>query len=413
MHKSDFITCFTPALDDASQAFKQLRQKSWDRFLQLGPLESRYAPLGQMRFQKADKSLPMKLEAHECSLVFVNGWFCPELSKTALLPKGACVSTLTQAMKTFSALLVASHAKSSKEDTDSFSLLNAAVHQEGAFLYLPPKTELKVPLHIISIIDLPDANAWVMPRLHLVVGASAEVTLVHRTLCLNGSSYLYNAAVEIQAEENAHVHSSFEDLGAPSNDQWMFESLRVSLKSNATFSGCLLTNSHRSRRDWKVALAGSGAEANMSGVWLLDGKKEASVKVSVDHLVPHCRSMQLFKGVLTDAARSSFEGKILVRQHAIKTEAYQLNNNLMLSDQAEAQTMPNLEIYADDVKASHGATVGQLDKEQLFYLKTRGMSDVWARNSLIHGFCEQVTKHLREPAQISRFRKQLATYLQK
>ena len=144
--------------------------------------------------------------------------------------------------------------------------------------------------------------------------------------------------------------------------------------------------------------AGQGADAHLNGVWVLPDSKEAHVHVVMDHQKPYCHSMQLFKGVLTQTAKSSFQGKILVQQAAQKTEAYQLNNNLLLSDGAIADSKPGLEIFADDVKASHGSTVGQLDKEQLFYLKTRGFSDTEAKNCLIHGFCEEVLNLLTTPS---------------
>lgn len=123
---------------------------------------------------------------------------------------------------------------------------------------------------------------------------------------------------------------------------------------------------------------------------MLSDKRESHTHIFMEHQAPNCRSYQLFKSVLNDFSRSSFEGKIMVRQAAQKTEAFQLNNNLILNDHAHADSKPNLEIFADDVKASHGATIGQLDGDQLFYMKTRGFSDATAKNLLIYGFCEQV-----------------------
>lgn len=131
---------------------------------------------------------------------------------------------------------------------------------------------------------------------------------------------------------------------------------------------------------------------------MLADKREAHTHIFMEHQAPHCRSFQLFKSVLNDFSRSSFEGKIMVRQAAQKTEAFQLNNNLLLSDHAHADSKPNLEIFADDVKASHGATVGQLDIDQLFYMKTRGFSDQAAKNLLIFGFCEQVVEMITLPS---------------
>ena len=144
------------------------------------------------------------------------------------------------------------------------------------------------------------------------------------------------------------------------------------------------------REDYKIALNGENGEADLNGLWVLKEKNECHVNVMIEHVAPHCRSNQLFKGVLDDFARSSFEGKIWVRKEAQKTDAFQLNNNLLLSDHANADSKPNLEIFADDVKASHGSTMGQVDEEQLFYLKTRGFSKEVAEKFLVRAFCQEV-----------------------
>jgi Fe-S cluster assembly protein SufD len=144
------------------------------------------------------------------------------------------------------------------------------------------------------------------------------------------------------------------------------------------------------RHDYRVAMSGENSEALLHGLLTLKDRREAHNNILIDHQAPHCRSNQLFKGVLSDVSRSSFEGKILVRQEAQKTEAFQLNNNLLLSERANADSKPNLEIFADDVKASHGATIGQLNAEHLFYLKTRGLRDIEAKKLLVNGFCREI-----------------------
>jgi Fe-S cluster assembly protein SufD len=152
------------------------------------------------------------------------------------------------------------------------------------------------------------------------------------------------------------------------------------------------------RQDFQVALKGENGEAFLNGVWMLKEKREAHVHVIVDHQAPNCHSNQMFKGVLDDNSRSSFEGKILVRSEAQKTDAYQLNNNLLLSNACLAQSKPNLEIFADDVKASHGSTVGQLNKEQLMYMRMRGIPEKEARALLVFGFMEQIIEMITIPS---------------
>ncbi len=167
------------------------------------------------------------------------------------------------------------------------------------------------------------------------------------------------------------------------------------------------------RTDYHVILAGENAEALLNGVWMLADKREAHIHIFIDHQAPQCRSYQLFKGVLNDFSRSSFEGKIMVRQAAQKTEAFQLNNNLLLNDHAHADSKPNLEIFADDVKASHGATVGQLDIEQLFYMKTRGFPEEEAKNLLIYGFAEQVIQMIPLESLRNSISERVARYIRK
>ena len=173
----------------------------------------------------------------------------------------------------------------------------------------------------------------------------------------------------------------------------------MTLKRNSIFHAVNYTEgSFTVRNDYRVALTGERGEASLNGVWMLDEKHEARVHVLMDDQAPSCQSNQLFKGVLTDFARlPSFEGKIYVRREAQKTMAYQLNRNLLLSDRANADSKPNLEIFADDVKASHGATVGQLDEEQMFYLRTRGYSQEEARNILVYAYTKEVLDLVRIP----------------
>jgi Fe-S cluster assembly protein SufD len=152
------------------------------------------------------------------------------------------------------------------------------------------------------------------------------------------------------------------------------------------------------RRDYSVALLGERSEAHLKGLTALGGKAESHIHVHMDHIAPLCQSRQFFKNVLIEKGRSSFTGKIYVRRPAQKTEAYQLNKNLLLSDLATANTKPNLEIFADDVKASHGATVAQLDEDQLFYLRTRGIPCSEAKGLLTMGFCQEILEDIPVPS---------------
>jgi Fe-S cluster assembly protein SufD len=397
-----------------SDALQKIKAKAWDHFLELG------LPTGETEVYKYirlrnlfsnpyvfrdgklspstnwnDHILP---ECNESHLVFVNGHFKPEMSNIKKLPKQLVISTLQEATKTYGAFLNNQWAKTMKEETDPFAIINAALHRDGSFIYIPPKTIVDTPIQLIHLIDVQDEPVLIMPRLHLFLGSQAQAKIISSQAILSGNNYCSNCVVECAIEEDAHLQYMQNAIGQPQLS-WSFDALRATLKRNSTLTTiCATDGSATTRFDYRIALAGENAEALLNGVWMLAEKNEAHTHVIMDHQAPHCRSLQLYKGALNDISRSSFEGKILVRQAAQKTEAFQLNNNLLLSDYAIANSKPNLEIFADDVKASHGSTVGQLDKEQLFYMKTRGFSEAEGANLLVHAYCQEVIDKISVPS---------------
>jgi Fe-S cluster assembly protein SufD len=386
-----------------SDSLQKIRTKAWDHFLELGLPSRKSEVFRYVRLRhfyahsySASQSTEVTaevLKSHiypECQgsvIVFVNGHFSRSLSQ--LSPK-LVLCSLSEASRTYGTFLNNQWAKSLKEETDPFAALNTALHRDGAFLYIPPKTVLDQPIQVLHLIDTQDRPMFLMPRLHIFVGGQSQVEILSTQAILSGNSYGINQVVDFAIEEEAHVQYSQIIFDEP-EDLWHFEALRAVLKRNSTLKTVNATNgSGTVRNDYRVALTGENAEALLNGIWMLKDQREAHCHVLMDHQAPYCRSLQLFKGILDDNSHSSFEGKILVRQPAQKTEAFQLNNNLLLSDRAMAESKPNLEIFADDVKASHGATVGQLDKEQLFYMKTRGFSNQEAKKFLVFGFCQEV-----------------------
>lgn len=401
--------------------------KAWDHFTNLGlPTRKnevfRYVPLKQLFSQRYALSKPTTIslsqiashiypECKESVLVFVNGHYQPLLSNITALPKRLIISPLPEATRTYSALLNNQLAKSLKEETDPFTTLNAALNCDGGFIYLPPKTVVETPIQILHVIDAGSAPIFVMPRIHVFVGAQSELKLATSAMCLSGLHYCLNQAVEFSLEEDAHAKHLQMAYDA-SAESWHLDAVRASLKRNSTFKTlCLTDGSATTRHDYRIALTGENAEASLNGLWMLSDKREAHTHVLIDHQAPNCRSLQLYKGVLNDFAKSSFEGKIYVRQAAQKTDAFQLNNNLLLSDRAQANSKPNLEIFADDVKASHGATVGQLDSDQLFYMKTRGFSDELAKNMLVYSYCKEVLDMIFIPSVLCEMTRRAKNYL--
>lgn len=404
-------------------ALEKLHEKAWERFTLIGlPTRKnevfRYLKLRQLYSQTYECPPPLELaadaispyiypECQESVLVFVNGHFTPQLSRLKGLPEKMVVSSLSSAMRPYGALLTNHCNKAIKEESDPFALLNMAMHAEGAFLYLPPRTACQSPLQILYVTSGEQLPALSNPRLQLFVGGSAEIELFSTHAKLSSAAGCINQRVDMALEENAHVR--YVQVNCHQNTNvWHFDALRATMKKSSTLKNVNVSNGSQAvRNDYHIALAGEGAEALLSGVWLLKGRREVHQHIYIDHQAPSCLSRQLFKGALFDQSHSSFEGKIMVRQAAQETNAFQLNNNLLLSEGASAESKPNLEIFADSVKASHGATVGQLEKEELFYLQSRGFTAETAKKLLVHGFCQEVVDLIVHPT----LRKRIGAYV--
>jgi Fe-S cluster assembly protein SufD len=413
----------------AEESLMNYKSKAWERFQEIGlPSKNteayRYIRLRDLYSKAFVLSTPVKvakesIEDHiypECKnsvIVFVNGHYQPSLSNVESLSQKIVITNLWEAIRTFGTFLNNHWAKTVKEETDPFAALNSAMHRDGIFIYLPPKVVASAPIQILHVIDSGDQPMFLMPRVQIFAGAHVELDVISTQVLLSGKGYCINQVVDFTLEENAHVRFTQSVLNE-NPEVWHFDSTRAILKKNSTFKTIHVTDGSKTmRHDYRVKLTGENGEALLNGIFMLEDKREAHTHIFMEHQAPQCRSFQLFKSVLNDFSRSSFEGKILVRQAAQKTEAFQLNNNLLMSDYAHADSKPNLEIFADDVKASHGATIGQLDKEQLFYMKTRGFSDTDAKNLLIYGFCKQVIDMITYPALLQEVTKRAKRYIAK
>lgn len=386
-------------------ALNKVRQMAWEQYQSIGLPERRdeiyrYIPLRNLYdrpFSPAQHSTLSRESIQndiypECQgslIVFVNGCYSPELSDTGQLADKAIVSSLPEAMRPYGAFLNSRWIKSLQNEKDAFAALNGALHQHGAFIYIPPRANLVNPIQILHVIDC-DEGMMAMPRLHLFVGSQAKALLCERTLLIRGEGVIVNSAIDIAVEENASLEYSSTAFNQP-KELWNLRAIRATLKRDARFRTYSVTSGAGVlREDYCVSLQGENGEAILDGAWLLDEGKQAHVNILMDHAAPHCRSSQMFKGAVAGSSRSSFQGKIYVHREAQKTDAFQLNNNLVLSDGAQADSKPNLEIFADDVKASHGATVGPVNEEHIFYLRTRGCTAEEAQNLLVMGYLKEV-----------------------
>jgi Fe-S cluster assembly protein SufD len=374
------------------KAFDLLQEKGLPQRKQEGyqyvPLNDLYRTVYQVGKKKElseEEILPHILpECRGSYLVFVNGSFCSELSemqaKVTLMP-------LSAALRSYGTYLNTRLAKNLSGDP--LSVLNLALCDEGAFLFIPPKMTLQAPIQILHFLQS-DEPLLASSRLHVLVGSCSEVQLISTTFCQDPSIKAWiNGFIDISLEESAHLHMMSTMHAA--DEVFHFDAVSATVKKEASLHAFSASFGGKStRQDYRLALLGEQAEATLKSIALLKGAEQSHANVVMHHVSPHTRSHQLFKSVGGDVSQSSFEGKIHVEKEAQKTEAYQLNNHLLLGERAMANSKPTLEIFADDVKASHGATISQLSALQLFYLKTRGLSTSSAKKVLVHGFCKAV-----------------------
>ncbi|MDB2613835.1 Fe-S cluster assembly protein SufD [Chlamydiales bacterium] len=382
----------------------RLRAKAWERLEALGLPNRKHPSFRPIKLRSlfshqietpnhtlVDENLVKKhlFPDMGASIVFINGCYSKELSNLEALPNSVVIETLEESMKHYSPLLNSIFGKKIAEEVNPFALINTSCQTDGLFMYVPPKVTLERPIQVLHLVTCND-QSLVLPRINLFQGALSEVKIEHHTAYISGEKSFVNGMFEVMLEEGAKLHVT-ETLADAPKSALHFQSFRATQKRDSSLKGIFLTNGAKiARSDFSVSLIGENAEVDLSGLWILRDLLQAHIHITIDHQAPNCRSMQLFKGVLYDQSRSSFDGEIYVRQAAQQTNAYQMNNNLIMSDKARADTKPNLQIFADDVKASHGATVGQLDDDLLFYLKTRGVPKDIAQDLLIEGFCQQV-----------------------
>jgi Fe-S cluster assembly protein SufD len=397
--------------DRNGDALQPFREKSWLRLTEVGlPNKSReafrYLPLRELYLTSFKTSHPSLLEkssfAHailpECKdahLVFVDGHFAPEFS---VLPSHAVVKSLDEA----NSFVQHQITRVLKEEQDPFALANLALHGKGVFFYLPPQLHLSSPVQTLYVYT---QSSVVAPRLTLALGAQSKMQWISTSLYQQTQPHFVLPATEISLDEGASLEA-FHMIESPGTS-WHLESIRANLKKNSSFRSFAFTVGAKIvRQSYRIHLKGENSEVDLNGLWSLSKHNTAHFHAIVEHEAPHTRSMQLFKGVLNDFSQSSFEGKILVRPEAQKTEAYQLNKNLILHQGAIANSKPNLEIFADDVKASHGATVAQLDPDQLFYFKTRGIDLHTAKYLLLQGFCREMIDRIPYPSLFQKVQEQ-------
>jgi Fe-S cluster assembly protein SufD len=295
------------------------------------------------------------------------------------------------------ALLEKHLAHSSPPSDNAFTALNQAFFLDGGFIHVPAGKVVEEPVQLIYVATAKQNGATIQPRNVIVAEANSQVTVIESYVTAGGAGYFTNAVTELVAGDNAIVELlKFQD---EAGDAFHMAAIhgQFGRASNVSVHSFAL-GAKISRNSIRTNLAGEGLECVLNGLYLTRGEQLADHHMIVEHAQPHCASHEYFNGILDDKSRGVFHGRILVQQLAQKTDAKQTNKNLLLSDDATANTKPQLEIYADDVKCTHGATIGQLNPESIFYLRSRGIGPETARRMLIHAFAGEIIERIRHEA---------------
>ena len=326
--------------------------------------------------------------------VCVNGRFADYLSDTASLPHGILVESLAQSLKRGEPLVLRHLAQHAQFHDDSFTALNTAFLSDGIVAHIPEGVVVDEPLHFVYISTKSDAEFINHPRSLVIAGVNSRSVIVESFVNLADSTYFTNSVTEIFLDENASLEH--ERIQREGRHAFHVGALHVHLERNGNFvSNNINLGAALARNTIGVVLNGEGGEATLNGLYAGSGNQVIDNHTTIDHARPHCSSHELYKGILDGRSKGVFNGKIIVRKDAQKTDAKQTNKNLLLSEGATIDTKPQLEIYANDVKCTHGATTGQLDDESLFYMRSRGIPCEKAREMLIDAFANDVIERVK------------------
>ena len=384
---------------------ESLRQRGFDRFSAAGFPTTRdedwrftnVSPIAQTNFQlsrnghrlpAAKQIEPYRLAGAAAQLVFVDGRFAAALSSPALAAKGVRVASVAALLAGEPQTLEPYLCRFLNIERDAFAALNTAFLEDGAFVHIARNAVLDAPIHLLFVSTAHEAPEMSHPRNLIVAEENAQATVVEEYVSLGGLPAFCNTATELIAGDNAAV--SHYMIEREDTQAFNVSTLRIQQGRHANIaSHSVLIGGALIRNNVHPVLAGDGGECLINGLFIGHGRQHLDNYMLVEHASPHCGSRQFYNGILDGSAHGVFHGRIMVHKDAQKTDAKQTNRNLLLSDRAQIDTKPQLEIYADDVKCTHGATIGQIEENALFYLRSRGIDEVSARRLLLMAFASE------------------------
>ena len=327
------------------------------------------------------------------TVVFVNGRYAPKLSKLPSHQEGARVYALADAPPELTQLI---GTIVSDVDQHAFTALNTAFMPDGVVIHVPKDAVVRHPIHVLFVTDTNAAKTVVHPRNLIVVDRNARATVLESYVSVGEASHLTNAVTEVSVADGATLeHYRIQREGRRAFHVGTIEAVQERHSHYISFS--FATGAALSRTNIYTKLAGEGCGSTLNGLYMLDGDQHCDHQTRIEHAEPNCFSREVYKGVLDGRSHGVFNGKVYVHPVAQKTDGKQTNNTLLLSPAAQVDTKPQLEIFADDVKCTHGATVGRLDEMALFYMKSRGVDAETARRLLIYAFAADVLETIEQP----------------
>lgn len=386
----------------AELGFPTLKDEDW-RFTDLSPLvetpfqmaeEGAGAGAGAGRVGAADLA-PFTFAGLRCHLlVFVNGRHVPELSSVSALPKGVVVASLADAMCTRRELVEPHLARYADVEQSAFSALNTAFLEDGGFVHIPKGVVLDEPIHLLYVTTATPAPVVAHPRNLVVAEEQTQAAVVEHYVSVADGVYFSNAVSEVVAGDGSVLSHTL--IERESRQAFNISTLRVQQgRSSTVTSHTVLLGGALVRNNVHPVLAGEGCDCLINGLFMGTGAQHMDNYMRVEHVGPHSTSRQFYNGILDGASHGVFHGRIVVHPGAQKTDAKQTNRNLLLAREAQIDTKPQLEIYADDVKCTHGATIGQVHEDAIFYLRSRGLSQESARALLLYAFASECLERMK------------------
>ena len=392
--------------------FQPIRRAALARFTDMGFPTTRdedwrftsVAPIAQTAFAPAPEEFGgltrRDLEAFTfpglaCSrLVFVNGRYSAELSSRTPLPGGVVVGNLASALTVYPDPVEAHLARYADFHHDAFTALNTAFMEDGAFVFIRRGTVLEEPIHLLFVSTQTAAPVITHPRNLIVADEDSQATIVEDYVSLGGDVYFSNGVTEVVVGQNGVMSHYLIERESPRAFNVSTLRIQQARSSNVT-SHSVLVGGALVRNNVHPILAGEGGECVINGLFMATGRQHMDNYMRVEHASPRCDSRQFYHGILDGSSRGVFHGRIVVHKEAQKTDAKQTNRNLLLSEDAQIDTKPQLEIYADDVKCTHGATIGQVNEEAVFYLRSRGIAKESARAILLFAFAQESLERMK------------------